>query len=313
MAARPLVSVVMPSLNQADFIRSSIDSVLNQDYAPIELIVVDGRSSDGTVDILKCYGARLRWVSEEDGGQTPAINKGFRMATGAIIGWLNADDLYLPGAVRTGVEFLSRRESADLVYGDADHIDRDGRFIAPYPTEPFSLSRLQQTCFICQPAVFFRRRVFDRVGLLDEYFSSAMDYEYWVRIARRCEIAYCPIRLARSRLHREAKTIRLRLEHQRLAIEVVRRHFGEVPASWLCAYANAVVEPWLPRRTRWQRVSFMAAISLIAAFASVRFNHRLPPRALRQWLAWLARKFQGEAEVGRVIRLLGSRSRRDDR
>jgi glycosyltransferase involved in cell wall biosynthesis len=313
MAAQPLVSVVMPSLNQAEFIRNSIDSVLNQDYVPIELIVIDGRSSDGTVDILKDYDDRLRWVSESDGGQTPAINKGFRMATGEIIGWLNADDLYLPGAVRTSVEFLAQRESADLVYGDADHIDRDGRLIAPYPTEPFSLSRLQQTCFICQPAVFFRRRVFDRVGILDEYFSSAMDYEYWVRVAQRGEIVYCPVRLAQSRLHREAKTIRLRLEHQRLAVEVVRRHFGKVPASWLCAYANAVVEPWLPRRTRWQRASFMVAVSVIAACESVRLNHRLPPRALQQWLAWLVRKLQGEAEMGRVIRHLGSRSRGDDR
>jgi glycosyltransferase involved in cell wall biosynthesis len=313
MFHRPRVSVVMPSLNQAEFIRSSIESVLNQDYAPIELIVVDGRSRDGTVDILKDYGERLRWVSESDGGQTPAINKGFRMATGEIIGWLNADDLYLPGAVRTGVEFLAQRESADLVYGDADHVDRDGRFIARYPTEPFNISRLQQTCFICQPAVFFRRRVFARVGTLDEYFSSAMDYEYWVRIAQHGQIAYCPVRLAQSRLHREAKTLRLRLEHQRLAVEVVRRHFGEVPPSWLCAYASAVVEPWLPRRTRWQRASFMMAVSVIAAFESVRLNHRLPPRAVRQWLAWLGRKHQGEAEVGRVIRLLGSRHRGDDR
>lgn len=313
MPPRPRVSVVMPSLNQAEFIRDAIDSVLNQDYAPIELIVVDGRSTDGTVEILRSYGDRLRWVSESDGGQTPAINKGFRMATGEIIGWLNADDLYLPGAVRTGVEFLARHESADLVYGDADHIDRDGRFIAPYPTEPFSLARLQQTCFICQPAVFFRRRVFDRVGLLDEHFSSAMDYEYWVRIAQRSEIGYCPVRLAQSRLHREAKTFRLRLEHQRLSVEVVKRHFGGVPPSWLCAYATAVVERWLPRRTRWQRACFMVAVSLVAGFESVRLNHGLPRGAGPQWWAWLTRKLRGETGAGRRIRLLGSRVRQDDR
>jgi glycosyltransferase involved in cell wall biosynthesis len=303
MPSSPLVSVVMPSLNQAEFIRGSIDSVLNQDYAPIELIVIDGRSTDGTIDILASYGDRLRWVSEADGGQTHAVNKGFRMATGEVIGWLNADDLYLPGAVRTGVEFLARHLRVDLVYGDADHIDRDGRFLAPYPTEPFDVSRLQQTCFICQPAVFFRRRVFDRVGLLDEHFSSAMDYEYWVRVAQQSEIAYCPIRLAQSRLHRESKTFRLRLEHQRLSLEVVKRHFGVVPPSWLCAYASAVVEPRLPRRTRWQRAGFMIAVSLVAGLESVRVNHGLPRGAWRQWRAWLTRKLRGETGVARKVTL----------
>jgi glycosyltransferase involved in cell wall biosynthesis len=305
MAAHPLVSVVMPSLNQAKFIRDAIDSVLNQDYTPIELIVVDGRSTDGTVDIIKSYGDRFRWVSESDGGQTPAINKGFRMATGEIIGWLNADDLYLPGAVRTGVEFLARHQSLDLVYGDADHIDGDGRFIASYPTEPFSIARLRETCFICQPAVFFKRRVFERVGFLDEYFSSAMDYEYWVRIAQRSEVAHCPIRLAQSRLHLEAKTFRLRLEHQRLSVEVAKRHFGVVPPSWLCAYASAVVEPWLPRGNRWQRACFMVAVTMVAGFQSIRLNHGLPRGVWGQWWAWLGRKLQGRA----VVRLGSSTGR----
>jgi glycosyltransferase involved in cell wall biosynthesis len=303
MSPRPLVSVVMPSLDQAQFIRDSIDSVLTQDYAPIELIVVDGRSTDGTIDILRSYGSHLRWVSEADGGQTPAINKGFRMATGEIIGWLNADDLYLPGAVRIGVDFLTRIASADLIYGDADHIDREGRFIAPYPTEPFSVSRLQETCFICQPAVFFRRRVLDRVGFLDEYFSSAMDYDYWVRIARRCEVRYVPIRFAQSRLHAQAKTFRLRLEHLRFSVEVVRRHFGLVPPSWLCAYASAVVDPWLSRRTHWQRACFLIAVTLVAGFQSVCFNHRLPGGALSQWWAWLTRKLQRETAAARGAKL----------
>jgi glycosyltransferase involved in cell wall biosynthesis len=312
MSSFPLVSVVMPSLNQAEFIRDSLDSVLNQDYAPLELIVVDGRSTDGTVDILRSYGDRLRWVSESDGGQTPAINKGFRMATGEIIGWLNADDLYLPGAVRTGVDFLARNRNADLVYGDADHIDRDGRFIAPYPTEPFSVSRLKETCFICQPAVFFRRRVFDRVGFLDEYYTSAMDYDYWVRVAQRSEVAYFPVRLAQSRLHPEAKTFRLRLEHQRLSVEVVKRHFGLVPPSWLCVYASAVVEPWLPRRNRWQRACFMVAVTMVAGFESVRLNHGLPRGALGQWRAWLTRKLHEKTVVARGTPIPGSSIRQDD-
>jgi glycosyltransferase involved in cell wall biosynthesis len=279
----------MPSLNQAEFVRDSIDSVLAQDYAPIELIVVDGRSTDGTVDILRSYGDRLRWVSEPDGGQTPAINKGFRMARGEVIGWLNADDLYLPGAVRTGVEYLEAHPEVDLVYGAADHIDGAGRVIAPYPTEPFNLARLRETCFICQPAVFFRRRVFERDGFLDEHYNSSMDYEYWVRIAHQGTVAYHPVRLAQSRLHPGAKTLRLRVEHQRLSVELVKRHFGSVPPSWLCAYAGARVERWLPRRTRSQRACFLAAVTLVSLWESLKVNHGVPKGAVRDWCAWLAR------------------------
>lgn len=289
MLSRPLASIVMPSLNQGEFIRRSIDSVLGQDYAPVELIVIDGGSTDSTVDILRTYGDRIRWVSEPDGGQTPAINKGFRMTTGEIIGWVNADDLYLPGALSTGVDYLEAHPDVDLVYGAADHIDGDGRFMAPYPTEPFSLARLRETCFICQPAVFFRRRVFEEVGYLDEHYNSSMDYEYWVRIAQRGTIAYHPVRLAQSRLHPGAKTLRLRLEHQRLSIELVKRHFGSVPPSWLCAYAGAFVEHWLPQRTPWQRRCFLAAVTLVSLWESVRVNRGVPRGAFGDWRQWLIR------------------------
>lgn len=289
MSPRPLVSIVMPSLNQGEFIRRSIESVLIQDYAPIELIVVDGRSADGTLDILRGYGDRIRWVSEPDGGQTPAINKGFRMTRGEIIGWLNADDLYVPGALSTGVDYLEAHPNVDLVYGAADHIDGDGKFLAPYPTEPFSLSRLREACFICQPAVFFRRRVFEKIGYLDEHYNSSMDYEYWVRIAQHGTIAYHPVRLAASRLHPGAKTRRLRLEHQRLSIELVKQHFGSVPPSWLCAYAGAVVERWLPQRTPWQRRFFLVAVTVVSLWKSVQVNRGVPAGAFKQWRQWLIR------------------------
>jgi hypothetical protein len=113
-------------------------------------------------------------------------------------------------------------------------------------------------------------------------------------------------------LHREAKTVRLRLEHQRLAVEVVRRHFGGIPASWLCAYANAVVEPWVPRRTRWQRACFVAAVSLVAVFESGRLNHGLPDAVVRQWGAWLTRKLRGKAGAEPRV-LLDSHLHPDDR
>lgn len=290
MSSGPLVSVVMPSLNQAEFIRRAIESVLSQAYRPIEVIVVDGVSTDGTPEILGAYSRRIRWVSEPDKGQTPAINKGFRMAAGEVIGWLNADDLYLSGAVQAAVTYLMAHPDIDLLYGDADHIDVEGRIIDRYPTESFSIDRLRETCFICQPAVFFRRRVFDLAGLLDENLNCSMDYDYWIRIAKQARVAYLPVRLAQSRLHVGAKTLRLRSEHQRASMEIVKRHFGSVPASWLCAYATAVVERRVPRRTRWQRVCFGGAVTLLSAWESIRINRGLPRGSVRAWLAWLLRR-----------------------
>jgi hypothetical protein len=128
------------------------------------------------------------------------------------------------------------------------------------------------------------------VGLLDERLNCSMDYDYWIRIATGGrDVAYLPRRLAQSRLHPASKTIRLRREHQRASIELVRRYFGSVPPSWLCAYATAVVEPWVPRRHRWQRVCFAGAVTVVAAWESLRVNRRLPPGALRDWSAWLGK------------------------
>jgi glycosyltransferase involved in cell wall biosynthesis len=283
------VSIVTPSLNQAPFLGAAIESVLSQDYPRIEYLVVDGGSTDGTVDILRGHGGRLRWLSEPDAGQTAAVNKGFRLTTGEIIGWLNSDDLYVPGAVRAAVTYLDQHPDIDVVYGDADHIDGAGRIVDAYPTEPFDLGRLRETCFICQPAAFFRRRLIDRVGLLDESLYCGMDYEFWIRAGRRGRLGYLPVRLALSRLHSGAKTVREYALHQRTSIEIVRRHFGRVPASWLCAYAGAVVAPWAPRRTALGRGLYLAAVSMLSVWLSWRINHGLPPGALGQWWSWLRR------------------------
>lgn len=285
----PIVSIVTPSLNQAPFLAAAIESVLVQDYPAIEYLVVDGGSTDGTLDILRRHDGRVRWLSEPDPGQTAAVNKGFRLTRGEIIGWLNADDLYLPGAVQAAVSYLAEHPDIDLVYGDADHIDEGGGVIEPYPTEPFDLGRLREACFICQPAAFFRRRLLDRVGPLDESLYCGMDYEFWIRAGRQGRVGYLPVRLAQSRLHAGAKTVREYALHQRTSVEIVRRHFGLVPASWLCAYAGALVAPWIPRRNALQRGLYLAAVSLLSVWISWRVNRRLPPGALRQWWSWLRR------------------------
>jgi len=122
----PLVSIVTPTYNQAAFLPETIDTVLSQDYPNIQYIVMDGGSKDGTVEILESYGSRLEWVSERDGGQSDAVNKGFQRARGQIFTFLNADDIYYPGAVRAAVEAFARQPEAGVVYGNAWYTNEDG-------------------------------------------------------------------------------------------------------------------------------------------------------------------------------------------
>src|SRR5262245_23986726 len=164
VSARPLVSIVTPSYNHGPYIEATIQSVLSQDYPHIEYIVVDGGSQDDTIGILKRYEGRLSWASERDQGQADAINKGFRMAHGEILAWLNSDDTYLPGAVRLAVQYFQSHPDVSMVYGEGHHVDVEGHIIARYPTEAFDYQRLSERCFICQPTVFFRAEVYREVG-----------------------------------------------------------------------------------------------------------------------------------------------------
>lgn len=234
----PSMTVVTPSFNQGRFIAETIDSVLGQDYPDLEFIVVDGGSTDGTVEILRHYGNRLRWISELDQGQADAVNKGVALGRGEIIGWLNSDDTYLPGALgKVGRAFAARDDLA-VVYGDADHVLEDGTIYAPYPTAPFSYQHLAASCFICQPAAFVRRKSFDEIGGLDPTLRFCMDYDLWIRLGRRHRFAYLPERLARSRLHAEAKTFASRRKVFEEIIRTVRRHYGFVPFDWAYGYAD---------------------------------------------------------------------------
>lgn len=238
MSHDPLVTVVTPSFNQADFIERTIQSVLSQDYSPIEYIVMDGGSTDGTLEILKKYEGRLTWFSEKDRGQADAVNKGWSRAKGSILGWLNSDDTYAPGAIRKVVDFMARHPDAGMVYGDACYIDAEDGLIEPYFTEPFSLDRLAENCFICQPAAFLRADVFRTVGPLDISLNFALDYEYWIRIAKSFPVRKMDDPLANSRLHGACKSVSQRRQTHGEAIAVVRKYFGDVPLSWIYGYAR---------------------------------------------------------------------------
>ena len=204
----PLVSIVTPSYNQAQFIRQTLESILRQGYPCIECIVVDGGSTDGTLKILKSYGKRVRWVSGKDSGQSNAINKGFRMAKGEIIGWLNSDDTYEPGAVKAAVDYLQAHPEVGMVYSDCNIILEDGRRNGLIRAPEFDMEKqLNYANIPPQPTVFFRKEVFRKVGYLDESLHYVMDYDYWIRIGRKFKIKKIPGVLANFRVWGTSKTV----------------------------------------------------------------------------------------------------------
>lgn len=175
-----LVSVVTPAYNAMPYIEETVQSVRGQDYPSIEHIVMDGGSKDGTVDYLK-EQEYLTWESQPDRGQSHALNKGFELARGEIIGWLNADDVYLPGAINRAVTFLMEHESVDLVYGDLEIIDQAGDFVGRSKSRNFELEGQLIENLVHQPTVFMRKRVLDQVKGVDEGLHYTMDRELWLR------------------------------------------------------------------------------------------------------------------------------------
>jgi glycosyltransferase involved in cell wall biosynthesis len=230
----PLVSIVTPSYNQGRFIGRTIDSVLAQTYPNIEYLVVDGASTDETLDVLRAYGDRVRWISEPDSGQTQAINKGLRAARGEIVGYLNSDDVLLPDAIEKVVDYLRDHSECDLVYGDADYVDADDRVTGTYATADYSFERLMDDCCICQPAAYWRVSVGRVVGPFDEDVHYAMDYDYWIRVDRSgFAIQHMVETIARSRLHPAAKTLSARRAIYREIVDVCRRDGGYVSRSYI--------------------------------------------------------------------------------
>ncbi|MGN7468385.1 glycosyltransferase family 2 protein [Brevibacillus sp. SAFN-007a] len=233
----PLVSIITPSFNQSAFIRKTIESVLSQDYPNIEHIVVDGGSTDGTLGILQEYahlGNRFRYISEPDRGQSHAINKGLAMANGQIVGWLNSDDKYWPGAVAKAINALTANPHWAMVYGNALHINADDKITSVYPTKPFSREALFLFCIICQPSAFIRKEVFQAVGGVDENLHYCMDYDLWMRISKTYTVGHIQDFLAASRLHPACKSIALEVDLGLPEILLASvRHFGTVANHWL--------------------------------------------------------------------------------
>src|SRR5579884_2697365 len=208
MTELPRIAIVTPSFNSARYLGAAIRSVIEQDYPNVEYLVMDGHSTDETVDVLRSFGNRIRWVSQRDEGQSDAIRRGFSQISGDVLGWLNADDTYEPGALGAVAAFFAAHPDVALVYGNANFIDSNGNLIAPCAhVEPYRFNRLlHYSDFIVQPAAFFRRSAYDAVGGLDPSLHWAMDYDLWLKIAKKFPVVYLPKVLANYRWLSGTKT-----------------------------------------------------------------------------------------------------------
>ncbi|MCX7824405.1 MAG: glycosyltransferase [Verrucomicrobiae bacterium] len=250
----PRISIVTPSFNQARYVEECIRSVLDQDYPNAEHIIFDGGSQDGTVEVLRRYENRgVRWKSEPDKGQSDAINKGFRAATGEIIGWINSDDWYVRGAFRVVADYFRAHPEADFVYGNNFFTDPNRRVIRRVRTMPYRWEWLLHTgLLIPQPGVFVRRKVVEDCGLLDISLRCVMDYEWWLRIARKHPPHFIDRYLACFRIHPGSITGSGRLH------ELWRRERWEVsqkyqPCSRAMAHLQRIVASGGKLMARWWR------------------------------------------------------------
>ncbi len=253
-SSHPLVTVVTPSFNQGKYLEETILSVLRQDYDNIEYILIDGGSTDNSIDIIEKYRDKIAFkVSEPDQGQTDAINKGFSRANGQILAWLNSDDVYHPHAIREAVEYLIANPDVGLVYGDLDFIDQNGKVIGRFNAAQTDLARLRRGfVHIPQPAAFFRADLWRRVGPLDASFFFAMDYDLWTRLAGVAKIKYLPGRLwAKFRMYADSKTINA---DDRCWPEMLRVHYRDGGSFFsvitLKYWLRKLAAPWLKSRRK---------------------------------------------------------------
>ncbi len=234
----PTISLVTPSLNQGRFLRATIESVLTQEYPALDYFVQDGGSTDETQEVLRSFAGRVPFVSEKDRGQADAINRGLGRSRGEVLGYLNSDDVLRPGALLAVGEAFAAHLETLFVWGGAAYIDADGKTVSPYLVRPDALERLADSCFIAQPAAFFRRKVWEEVGEFDETLHHTMDYDYWLRIAAR----YGPLcglflerELAGARMHESAKTVSGWDRALDEIFDLVKRRTGYVSLWWCVA------------------------------------------------------------------------------
>jgi glycosyltransferase involved in cell wall biosynthesis len=204
----PLVSIVINSFNQAAFLEETIQSVLNQEYPRMEIMLVDGGSTDGSLEIIQKYADKFRWwVSEPDHGQADGINKGLSRARGELVAWLNSDDVYMPGAVAEAVRVWQDHREASLIYGDVVAIDENGKALNRIKCGDYQLPELLTFHIINQPAVFINRQVLKIAGNLNASYDCLLDHQLWLRCAAISDTVYTKKVWAKARFHPGAKNV----------------------------------------------------------------------------------------------------------
>ncbi len=248
----PKISIVTPSYNQGQFLEKTIQSVLSQQYPNLEYIIIDGGSTDTSVEIIKHYEGHLSyWVSEPDNGQSSAINKGFCKATGGLLGWLNSDDYLLPGALATIATMYQENPTAGAFVGGGEYVDVKGKVLLCKEPAEVSLESLYDWLDIfhfMQPSCFFTREAWERAGGLDESVHIAMDVDLWLKIARHFSFKSTDTLLSRSMIHNNAKTTAYRYHSEIDTVFTIARHGGEAQARChieKMAAKLALYERWL--------------------------------------------------------------------
>lgn len=244
----PRISIITPSLNQGDFIGETIESVLNQGYPKLEYFVIDGGSTDNTLEVLGRYGDRILWESEKDRGQSHAINKGLELVSGDVIAFLNSDDLYEPGALLKVGNFFSNHPEANWLTGKCRIIDQRGRTIRRGITsyKNFwlcirSYRILLVLDYISQPATFWRNPVIKRIGGFDEDLQYAMDYDYSLRVGQHFPLSVLNEYLASFRIHSSSKAGSSAQTQFDVDLEIAKRYTSSAMVQVLHSFHNALI------------------------------------------------------------------------
>lgn len=229
ISATPKISIITVSLNQRDFIEENILSVKTQKYPNVEHLIIDGGSVDGTLDILEKYGRDITWISEPDNGQSDALNKGFKKATGDIIGWINSDDKLHPNALSIVAEYFRANIDSIGVVGDLAIIDETSKVLEVIKSSSYNKNYLVNIAKgITQPSTFFKRSVFGKVGYIDESLEYVMDRDLFIRIASIRQIDYIPTTLAEFRIQPDSKTAKGSYYFSKELIKVRKKYGGKI-------------------------------------------------------------------------------------
>lgn len=237
----PLVTIAVPSYNQGKFLDAALESIFAQGV-PVEVFVMDGGSTDGTLEVIKKWEPFLAgWRSRPDEGQSAAINEGIALGSAPYVAWLNSDDYYLPGGLKALLAALEEAPAAPVAYGQAFHEKAENNVRKPVWVQPFSAKALALRCIICQPASLIRRNAWEAVQGADTSLHMVMDYDLWWRLYRYAgEFLFVRQPVAINRDHVDTKTNVRRSKHYSEAIATVRKYYGHVPLKWYIYQPYAV-------------------------------------------------------------------------